>query len=84
LRFLFSGRLTGCGGGGSSDVTPAPAEPLVQEGIFVDSPVEGIHYITDTQEGFTDSTGRFLYMDGEIISFHVGDLAIGSAVAGNL
>lgn len=73
--------MVGCGGGGSSDATIAPAEPLVQEGIFVDSPVEGIRYITDTQDGFTDSTGRFHYVEGETITFQIGDVTMGSAVA---
>jgi penicillin amidase len=47
-------------------------------GRFVDSPVGGLGYRTETQEGKTDSEGRFNYVYGETISFFIGDIILGT------
>lgn len=73
--------VAGCGGGGSENGTSEIILPLVLEGVFADSPVEGVHYETDTQAGFTDFAGRFHYGEGETITFHIGDVLLGSALA---
>ncbi|MFP4583853.1 MAG: MopE-related protein, partial [Desulfococcaceae bacterium] len=67
---------TGCSGGGDS------IEPVVQEGVFADSLVEGLEYRTETQSGVTDAGGRFRYVEGETIEFFMGSIVIGRAVAG--
>ena len=70
----------GCsGGGGDSGV--AGDRPALLNGVFVDSPVEGLYYETDTQSGFTDANGMFAYMEGETISFSIGDVMLGQAPA---
>ncbi len=77
--------LVGFGGGdgnGSSssrggDTTPT--EPTTNIGRFVDSPVEGLKYSTATLSYFTDNQGRFLYKDGEIVTFKIGNFVLGSA-----
>lgn len=72
--------LMGCsGGGGDSGVTGD--RPALLNGVFVDSPVEGLYYETDTQSGFTDANGMFTYMEGEVISFSIGDVMFGQAPA---
>ncbi len=68
--------LTGClGGGGGGD------GPAARTGVFTDSPVAGLRYQTDTQEGITAADGTFRYRDGETVTFHLGELQLGSATA---
>jgi len=69
--------LIGCGGGGGgggNDATPA------LEGSFVDSPVEGLEYMTNSQSGITDMNGTFRYRDGESVRFSLGGLDLGEAL----
>ena len=72
--------LVGCGGGGG-DVGAASSSSTPLAGAFVDSPVEGLEYETGAQSGITDANGTFKYMAGESITFHVGDLMLGKAMA---
>ena len=51
------------------------------EGVFLDSPVEGLKYKTATQSGVTDAKGTYKYLKGEVITFTLYDINIGSAVA---
>jgi hypothetical protein len=52
-----------------------------QSGVFADAPVMGLDYRTQTQRGTTDAMGGFLYLAGETITFSIGNLTIGSALA---
>jgi hypothetical protein len=70
---LLIGACSGGGGSGSSEST-------IQTGQFIDSAVEGVTYTTPTQSGTTDSDGNFTYLSGEVVSFYIGDILIGSAV----
>ena len=76
--------FVGCSGGSSgSDVnadSPVGAAALV-EGVFVDSPVEGLGYMTETHTGITDEEGRFTCFEGEMITFMIGDVMLGQALA---
>ena len=74
--------LIGCGGGVSS--SGDSIEITVNTGTFVDSPVEGLKYETVTLSGFTDNQGRFQYKDGEIVTFKIGNLELGSAAGEEL
>lgn len=72
--------FSGCGGGGGGgSVETSPTEPLL-EGIFVDSPVEGLDYETPTRTGITDGEGTFLYHEGDMVRFYVGDIMLGEAI----
>src|SRR5690606_16724003 len=58
--------LTACGGGagsststGGSPQSAQSGEPVVMQGQFLDSAVEGLWYETATQSGFTDWYGGF-------------------------
>jgi len=79
FKYIISGCsaiiLTACGGGSSS------SGDFLETGIFVDSPVNGLYYKTQTQSGYTDSKGNFLYKNGESITFYLGNLALGQAIA---
>src|SRR5690554_3046114 len=57
----------GGGGGGGND-------PTVQTGIFVDSPVAGISYKTETRSGVTNAFGEYDYVPGEEVTFFIGGL----------
>lgn len=63
--------VIGCGGGGSTKTDD------LKTGTFIDAPVEGLHYKTETQEGFTDKNGHFKYKDGEHITFNIGNFDFG-------
>ena len=64
----------GCGGGGGGAGGPA-----LTNGVFVDSPVEGMDYDTGSGFGLTGLSGRFNYREGEIITFSIGDVILGQA-----
>ena len=50
-------------------------------GVFRDSEVSGLAYETETQLGKTDVAGEFLFLEGENISFYLGDIFLGSGIA---
>ena len=54
---------------------------LANTGHFVDSPVEGLDYQTNTISGVTDDAGTFYFRDEETISFFLADLLLGTAPA---
>ena len=71
--------LAGClgGGGGSSDD--------VLSGTFVDSPVAGLDYHgSQTAASKTGDSGEFSYRSGEILTFAIGNLVLGSAPGGQM
>jgi hypothetical protein len=92
--------LTGCGGGGgsssgdtatqtssaaieaSASVSSLEAQPI--QGQFVDSAVSGLWYETETQSGYTDENGFFFYLEGETVSFYMGQTLLGSVDAKSL
>ncbi|MCP4347788.1 MAG: serine hydrolase [Desulfobacterales bacterium] len=55
------------------------AESEVKQGIFLDSPVEGLFYISGNQSGYTDSEGKFTYEEGKSVTFKIGDIVLGEA-----
>ncbi|ARN72714.1 thrombospondin type 3 repeat-containing protein [Oceanicoccus sagamiensis] len=74
LATLIPLLLSGCGGGSSVD----PAEPEAPlSGVFIDSPVSNINYQTKTLKGVTDSNGAFQYMEGEVVTFSIGEIEVG-------
>ena len=79
--FLIAALLTlflaACDSGGGSGSGSA----ALNEGVFVDSPVSGLNYQTETQAGITDENGFFRYREGENIRFAIGDVVLGEAPA---
>lgn len=69
---VFSG---GCSRGGGGGVAVTPED--VKEGYLLDGPVEGMEYVTVLWSGITDRDGKFLYQDGENITFFLGDVILG-------
>ncbi|MDX1696441.1 MAG: hypothetical protein R3208_21930 [Ketobacteraceae bacterium] len=86
--FTFAGFLASCGSSqadksapalDASQTSPRDTEQTHLRGQFVDSPVSGLFYRTDTREGFTDHNGYFEFAEGEIVSFYIGNIALGGA-----
>jgi hypothetical protein len=82
--------IAGCGGsgGGSSDSGNEPTDeggsitpPQTSgTGVFLDSKVAGLRYVTPTSTGLTNQNGEFEYQDGEVVFFLVGSSLLGQAV----
>ncbi|QJD58219.1 carboxylesterase family protein [Pseudomonas sp. gcc21] len=54
-------------------------------GVFVDSAVAGLDYSGETTgEGMTNQRGEFSFVDGEILTFSIGDLELGSATGSDV
>lgn len=66
--------LSACGGGSGSATTETnpPGPSIMSKGVFVDSPVSGLGYVTNTQSGTTSPNGEFSYVTGENITFSIG------------
>lgn len=66
---------------GDPEPEPDPdPEAEILTGVFNDSAVEGLAYETATQSGLTNVDGEFTYIEGETVTFKVGELTLGSAV----
>lgn len=48
------------------------------QGQFIDSPVEGLTFETQSISGTTDSEGVFLFSSGERVTFSIGGIVLGS------
>jgi hypothetical protein len=70
--------IASCGGGGGGGGDGAAAGN-VKTGAFIDSAVQGLSYSTATQSGLTNAAGEFKYRDGEVVTFKIGNIEIGSA-----
>ncbi|PVZ66652.1 adhesin [Pelagibaculum spongiae] len=66
--------LTACSGGSSSSDSVTGPDPIKSTGVFLDSPVAKIGYRTETLEGITNSLGEYEYVEGEKVTFFIGDL----------
>lgn len=77
--------LTGCdyhhGNYHHDDDNSSNSGNEIRYGVFLDSPVRGLQYATETQSGMTDENGSFQYMDGEIIMFSIGGIVLGETLA---
>ena len=50
----------------------------IQVATFIDAPVAGLEYSSTSTSGVTDALGNFEYMPGEVVSFTIGNVALGS------
>jgi hypothetical protein len=53
-------------------------------GVFVDSPVKGLRWISGSRFGMTDITGAFNYISVATVEFYVGDILIGEALGNSV
>ena len=77
--------LSACGGGiDTGPLLGTPAQTPPQTGQFIDSPVQGLGYVTSSGlSGTTDAQGRFQFHAGDTITFRIAGVDIGSATAGS-
>ncbi|MEH6344232.1 MAG: hypothetical protein V7785_04050 [Bermanella sp.] len=73
--------LIGCGEDDASIEVTEQEAVVVKTGTFKDSAVSGISFLTATQSGTTSSSGTFNYVEGEVITFSIGDITFPSTVA---
>ena len=60
-------------------VTADTVERAGSPGVFLDSAVAGVNYITSSGlAGVTDTNGTFYYNSGDTVSFTLGDVSLGS------
>lgn len=64
--------LVGCGGSSSTPSGDSDTEATVLTGVFVDSPVEGVTFATESQSGITNALGEFSYLAAEQVTFSIG------------
>jgi len=72
LIVVLCAGLIACGGGSSSNNN----SPIIQTGVFLDSFVANIGYRTETIEDVTNSLGEYDYVEGETVTFFIGDLEL--------
>ena len=82
LSIISAVIIAGCGGGSSptntnSDITEANDDNI--EGTFIDSVVSNLEY--QSQSGISGKTqdGKFNYINGDKVKFHLGKLILGEA-----
>ena len=79
IQILYISTLTSvllsCGG---SDGPTAPTSANLT-GVFLDSPVQGLKYSTNTLSGLTNAQGQFEYKAGEVVTFTLGGIVLGQA-----
>lgn len=67
--------LPACGGGGSSSKTLK-----ILNGVFKDSNVAGLSFISGKQNGVTDKNGSFRYEEGNKVAFSIGKVQLGETL----
>jgi para-nitrobenzyl esterase len=74
---------SGGGGGGSGDNDKDNSTiVVVNEGQFIDGPVEGLRYVSGGLSGTTGRQGEFEYEQGQPVRFYIGDILLGEARRG--
>jgi len=54
--------------------------PRLKSGLFLDSAVHGLSYISGNLSGLTDQDGAYNYEEGGTITLRIGDIILGSEV----
>lgn len=65
----------------STTVTTSTTLPQAMIGVFVDAPVGGVSYQTETKTGVTNSVGEFEFLPGETVVFSIGDIVFPAVLA---
>ncbi len=75
--------LSACGGGGGGDNISSGGNDVLT-GSFIDSPVQGLRWVSGDMEGVTNSAGTFQYERGATVKFYIGSILIGEATGSSL
>ncbi|MEW8431145.1 MAG: hypothetical protein G8D61_15610, partial [gamma proteobacterium symbiont of Ctena orbiculata] len=68
--------LAACGGGGGGG---GSSTPTTATGVFKDNNVSGLTFTSGEQSGTTGSDGGFTFEVGQLVSFNLGNVTLGSA-----
>jgi pectate lyase len=83
ISMLSAMVLAGCGAESTINVKEAPDPALT--GRFIDSPVSGLGYRSESvANGTTNANGEYNYFRGEIITFHIGDFEFPGVAASSI
>ena len=85
IVLLLSFTLVACGSDDDDTTNPPTVTPpptsTVSSGVFIDSAVIGIGYRTETLSGVTNEQGEYDYIEGETVTFFIGDLEFPATAA---
>ena len=71
--------LGACSGGGGGRDSSTPASPQDKIAYFIDSPVAGLAYKSQSKEGITQSDGAFEYASSDTnVTFKAGEITLGT------
>ncbi|MFK5893937.1 MAG: hypothetical protein QM504_12015 [Pseudomonadota bacterium] len=74
--------LYGCGSSSLGGRNTVEESFSTAKGRFIDSPVQGLNYVSGDTTGVTDSSGKFIYeiIDGtpQTVDFYIGSLLLGN------
>lgn len=73
--------LTGCH---SEDEQTTESSPTIATGVFKDSNVSGLNFISGDQSGTTGTNGSFSYEVGNTVTFSIGSVTLGTAIGGSV
>ena len=76
---LIAGIIIGCGSSGSSSSSSNSVK-----GQFIDSPVEGLKYVSKDYNGKTDAQGKYICKSKESVAFYAGETKIGETTCSKL
>ncbi|MCK4704062.1 MAG: thrombospondin type 3 repeat-containing protein [Gammaproteobacteria bacterium] len=83
ISFVFM--LSACGGsGGGSTNAASDTTSDILTGVFLDSAVEGVRYVSPSNSGVTNSAGEFQYVAGEVIEIYVGNIYLGQVLSASV
>lgn len=77
---ILSIGLTACGGSSSG----SGSGPTVHTGVFKDSTVSGLSYVSGGQKGTTKTNGEFNYEEAGDVTFSVGGVNLGTGEGKNI
>lgn len=73
--------VSACSGGDNNSNTSKEVPTPTPLNGTLDIPVQGLQYRTETLTGSTTTNGGYKYIEGEIITFHLGNTVFGSTLA---
>lgn len=85
LAWLTATLLVACGGGGGGSPATEPPPAALYTGVFRDSAVAGMAYLTSSGVvGTTNAAGEFQYKAGDTVRFSLGGVPLGESAAASV
>jgi len=81
-RCAFVATSGGGGSGSNNHNKDNTTIIVVNEGQFIDGPVEGLRYVSGRLSGSTGRQGEFQYEQDQPVRFYIGDILLGEARRG--